>query len=89
MIILHILIAITSIILTTLAFVRPTRRHLQLNYTFIGLTLGSGTYLILTAPAHMLEICTVGIVYLVASSAFTILAHIKLAKLQPVAVRLD
>lgn len=80
-IILHILIALTSIALTTVAFLRPTRRLLHVNYGFIGLTIVSGTYLTLIAPAHMVETCTVGLGYLAVVTLGTVLARVKLGKL--------
>jgi len=78
---LHILIALVSMAITTVAFVRPTRRLLYINYGFIGLTIASGVYLTVLSPAHMIETCTVGLTYLAVVSVGTVLARVKLGKL--------
>lgn len=86
-IILHILIALSSIILTSYVFLRPTRQALRLNYGLIGATLASGMYLVVSAPAHMLETCLMGITYLTIVSVGTAVARVKVAQIE--AAKLD
>lgn len=86
---LHILIALASITLTTAALIRPSRQLLRVNYSFIGLTVASGTYLTIIAPAHMVETCTVGLGYLVVVTLGTVLARVKLGKLVAEGVRAE
>lgn len=79
--ILHVLIAITSIAVTTYAFVRPAKRILRVSYVGVGLTLASGMYLVIEAPAHMLEACSMGVLYLAIVTVGTVAARAKLAKM--------
>jgi hypothetical protein len=80
-ILLHIVIALASIVLATYALFRPSRRVIQTSYVLIGLTLTSGLYLVISAPAHIIEVCTVGVAYLIVASFVTIAARIKLTRL--------
>ncbi len=60
----HIIIALVSLGSTTYAFFHPTRLTLRISYLLVALTVATGTYLILMSPAHMLQTCTTGLVYL-------------------------
>lgn len=80
-VILHLIIAFTSIILTTFALIKPSKLILRFSLSFIGLTLASGIYLVSIAPAHMLQACVAGVVYLAVTSVGIIFANIKYAKL--------
>lgn len=79
-VILHLVIAFFSIIFTTFAYIKPSHRVLVVSYGLIGLTLTSGLYLVVMAPAHMLTACVMGVVYLSAASVGVVLARIKLSK---------
>ncbi|MEO5950045.1 MAG: hypothetical protein ABIQ04_01210 [Candidatus Saccharimonadales bacterium] len=78
---LHVLIALSSIILTTYAFFRPSRKLLNASYAFIGLTLASGIYMVVQSPSHMLEACSIGVFYLVVVASGTVAVRAKLSKL--------
>lgn len=80
-IILHLLIAFTSIILATFALIKPSKFILKLSVGSVGLTLVSGVYLVMIAPAHMLQACMAGVVYLAVTGAAIIFANIRYAKL--------
>jgi hypothetical protein len=62
-ILLHALIAISGLAVTTFAYFRPSRGLLGAAYTLAGLTLATGTYLVWTSPSHLAEACIVGLVY--------------------------
>ncbi len=79
---LHVLIAIASMAATTFAYIRPSATKLRTSYSLVGLTLASGIYLTWKAPAHMIEVCTVGLVYLAIVSLGIVLARHKLALLE-------
>jgi hypothetical protein len=64
MVILHVLIALSSIAFTTYAYFRPSTPKLRVGYGLTGLTLATGIYLVWSAPAHMIEACTMGLFYL-------------------------
>jgi hypothetical protein len=64
MLILHVCIAISSILQTSYMLIAPSKLGLRISYTLMGLTLTSGTYLILSTGTHMLEACLMGVVYI-------------------------
>lgn len=78
-VLLHILIACASITITTLTYIKPSRFKLQTSYGLITLTIGSGLYLIVISPAHMLETCLVGLGYLGIVVIGTLATRAKLA----------
>lgn len=61
---LHIVIAISSLIHTALLYFLPSRAQFRVSYALVGLTIASGTALILTNSAHMIHACASGLVYL-------------------------
>lgn len=79
---LHVVIALLSIGLAGLNFFRPTRRNLHINYGLMVVTLGTGMYLVVSQPAHMIEACISGVAYLVIVTVATLLAKGRLAQLE-------
>lgn len=65
--------------LATYALFVPSAARLYANYALIGLTVGSGTYLVVSKPAHMLETCTMGLLYLGFTLVATFVTRRKLA----------
>jgi hypothetical protein len=78
-VLLHVLIALGSIAFTAVTFFRPSRTKLRGSYGLMALTIGSGTYLILSTRSHMIEACTMGLAYLGITLTMTAAAHYKLA----------
>ena len=76
----HIAIALLSIANTTYLFFAPTRKKLLANYGLIALTLGSGTYLVLSMRTNMLEVCTTGLLYLGVALGGTVAARHKVVQ---------
>jgi hypothetical protein len=62
-ILLHLLIALGSILLTTIAYLSPSKHKLIISYTFVGLTLLSGTYMVLATQTSILRVCVSGLAY--------------------------
>jgi hypothetical protein len=60
----HIIIAFTSLLVAGYAWFAPSRHTMRLSYVMVALTLISGTYLVWTAPAHLAQACTSGLIYL-------------------------
>lgn len=60
----HIIIAVLSLFYSLYLFLSPSRLKLRVSYGLMALTTASGTYLIVTSNGHMLETCTVGLLYL-------------------------
>ncbi|MNH50037.1 hypothetical protein D3C85_1063020 [compost metagenome] len=76
---LHVVIAVLSIIFAGYLYMRPSRKGLTVSYSLMAATLGSGFYLVLSAPAHMIEACLMGVAYLVIVSTMTVASRVKLA----------
>lgn len=85
----HILIAITSVVYTSLLLIWPSRTKLHISYTLIAATLTSGTILTVVNPAHMLQACTSGLIYVVIVSAGVFVARRALLKREAVAAQTD
>jgi hypothetical protein len=81
-ILIHVIIALTSIVIASLAFFKPTLRKLIVSYGFILGTVASGTYLLITIPSHILQSCLTGLAYLTIVSFATIAAHVRLHQRQ-------
>lgn len=78
-VLLHVLIALSSIAHATYTFFRPSQNKLTVSYGLIAATIVSGTILIVGAQGHMLESCTMGILYSAGVSVLTVKAHARLA----------
>lgn len=78
-VLIHVLIALASIGISTYALIAPSYAKLKVSYSFVGATLASGTYLVVSTHANMLSSCTTGLVYLSIVSTLLALAHRKLA----------
>jgi hypothetical protein len=60
----HIIIALASIATTTYLAFSPSRGKFYASYVLIGLTLVTGTILIISLHAPMLKTCMTGLAYL-------------------------
>ena len=69
----HIIIALSSLLFSTYLYFRPTKTGFVTSYGLIVATLASGTYLVVSTQSHMLQACMSGLVYL-GVVAFVILA---------------
>ena len=78
--ILHILIALSSLGFSAYVFFAPSKQKLRVSYALTGLTLATGTYLVAQAPAHLPQACMSGLIYLAVILAATWAAHRKLAR---------
>jgi len=61
--VLHVLIAVSSLVWTTYLFFSPGRAKLNVSYGLVVATLASGTYLVASSGAHMLQACATGLLY--------------------------
>ena len=76
---LHIIIALTSIAYTGFTFFFPSGSKLKASYVLVAATIASGTYLVFSKPAHMAEICVMGLIYLAFVTLGIVSARHKLA----------
>lgn len=75
---LHIGIALLSMLVAGIAFLAPSRTKIRMSYVLMAATLGTGTYLVVMAPAHMVQACTIGVGYLAVTATATVFARRKL-----------
>lgn len=64
LILIHVCIAVASIVTTTALAFWPSRSKLYASYALIGLTLVSGTYLVISLHSPLLKSCVTGLAYL-------------------------
>lgn len=81
-IVLHVTIALLSIISATYGYSRPTTLNLKFSYAFILGTFASGFYMVWVEPAQMVRTCLTGIAYLAVVSAAVVVTRRKLAALE-------
>ncbi len=77
----HIIIALLTLVIVSLAYCKPSAKILQLNYLSAGLTLATGTVLTILNPSHLVQSCLTGIAYFSVVSLVAWLARRKLATL--------
>lgn len=81
-VIFHVIAALASLIFTSYIYFRPSATKLKISYSLTAVTLGSGFYLVWSAPEHMLQSCVMGLFYVAIVSVGTVAARGKLAQLQ-------
>jgi hypothetical protein len=87
-IVLHVIIALSSVAYTTYLLVAPTKLKFYVTYGLVGLTLISGTYLVVSRPAHILSACESGLLYIGLVLTGIVAAKYRLAH-QPATIRHD
>ena len=80
MLLLHIIIAVSSLIYAGYVYFKPSRKGINISYALIAATIATGTYLIILAPAHMVSACISGLIYLAFVSVGIVFANRKLAE---------
>lgn len=60
----HIIVAIASLIFTGYLYFSPTKHKLRISYALVATTFGSGAWLIVSNPSHLMQSCLYGIIYL-------------------------
>lgn len=78
-ILLHVLIAIASLVYTAYVFMFPSQAKLKAAYALVALTIITGTYLIFAMPAQMLQTCETGLAYLAVMGVAIAVTRTKLA----------
>lgn len=61
---LHILVALSSLGLATAAVIAPSKFKLVTTYWLTGATIATGTYVAIAYHAQMLQTCETGLIYL-------------------------
>ena len=78
-VLLHVLIALSSVCYTTYLFFRPVKRNFIINYCLIGSTFTSGIYLVWSTHSPLLQSCLAGLAYLAVVSFGIVAAQRKVA----------
>jgi uncharacterized membrane protein YciS (DUF1049 family) len=78
--ILHIVLALTGIILATATFLAPNKTKLKFSYGLAASTLATGVYLTILNPTHLASSCITGLIYFGLVGVFIYSAQKKLAK---------
>jgi hypothetical protein len=74
----HLVLALTSVVWATAVLIAPSRFRLRISYALVALTLISGTYLVVSTHAPMLQSCMSGLFYTGFVSLGLAVAHRKL-----------
>jgi hypothetical protein len=77
--ILHIIIALTSLVYAGYTFFSPSQNKLRFSYSLVVLTLLSGTYLVMVTHSPLMAACTSGLIYLAVVLSGLAAAHYKLS----------
>ena len=78
LILIHVIIALSSIALSTVSGFSPSHSRINLSYALIAATLASGTYLVISLHTAMLRACATGLVYLAVALSGVIIGQRKL-----------
>ncbi|CAN5463916.1 hypothetical protein BH10PAT3_BH10PAT3_5700 [soil metagenome] len=82
MLIIHLVLALSSLVLSALSLFRPSKQRLNASFVLIGLTFTSGTALVVQTHAALLSACISGITYLAIAVGLTLAGARKLAREQ-------
>lgn len=77
----HIIIALSSLVVASIVFFKPSIRKIGVSYGFIIGTVASGTALLITNPSNILHTCLSGLFYLTIVTLVTIATHVRMRKL--------
>lgn len=80
MIMLHIVIAVTSLIVSVLGVMRPSRQSVRVSYGLIVATVASGVLLAVVDQAQLLHVCMSGFTYLLFASILTFIMRHRVEK---------
>ncbi|MFZ1301487.1 MAG: hypothetical protein WAQ27_02820 [Candidatus Microsaccharimonas sp.] len=76
----HIIIALSSLVVASIVFFKPSLKRFYASYGLIVATVASGTALLIVSPASILHTCLSGLLYVTAVSIITIASHVKLRR---------
>ncbi len=71
----HVIVAISSVLFSSYLFFKPSSKNFKISYGLIGLTLVSGTYLVVSTHSALLPACEAGLTYLIIVSVLIFVAQ--------------
>jgi len=78
-VLMHVIIALSSIALTAVTLFMPTAQRLRVSSGLVGLTIATGTYLVIISHSSMLSVCLMGLFYIGGMLSALLLAQRRLA----------
>lgn len=63
LLLMHILVAFAGMIFTAYTYAFPSHTKIIVSTSLAGLTLATGTLLLISAPSHLLQACVMGLIY--------------------------
>lgn len=75
----HITVALASVAYSTYLYFYPAPSKFKPAYYLLGITIASGTYLVLSLGSHLVQACINGLLYIGVVSALIIAAKHRLA----------
>ena len=79
LLLLHIAIALSGLIVATLAVFQPSRSKVNISYSLVAATIASGTVLVVIDHAQILSSCVTGLAYIGVSLSLILSAQRRLA----------
>jgi len=79
LIITHIVIALSSIVYSAMLYLKPLKFKFYIAYLLVGLTLVTGTVLVIQTHSSLTHSCFAGLIYLAVVLAGIVPAHYKLS----------
>ena len=64
LILIHVILALSSIVSSSYSFIRPSKAKLNLTYGLAVGTLASGSYLVISTSSGLVSACVTGLIYL-------------------------
>jgi len=81
LVLIHVLSALASLAVAAVNLLIPSAYKLRATYVLTGLTVATGTWLIVSDKAHILTTCITGLIYLSAITVATVMGRFRLNKL--------
>lgn len=78
--IIHIIVALASLLSSTISFIKPSKTKINVTYGLVGMTIVSGTYLVVSTHAPILPSCEAGLIYVGIALSGVLLARHRLAR---------
>ncbi len=79
-VLIHVIIALASVALSSVTFFKPSIKKLFVSYGLIVATVGSGTFLLLSATGDILRSCITGLFYVTVVTIVTIATHVRVRR---------
>ncbi len=82
--VLHIVIALSTVGVSGFTLIKPNSNKLRLSYLLTVLTFITGGYLVIMSPSHLVSACVTGLVFLGIVGTLLFAARHRLASIQSV-----